>query len=174
MSGKDLRIFVSHPKRNHGPTFPKTADRSASGSWLIYWCPRARQSRYFRASEKNGSKGIRGEVLELIDVEVKISPLPFSGVRSLHGGKLKLRDEERAQEPAVLFPDFPLRQIGGDRHEPREEGGFARAPVSSLIIFFGDGPPTPEQRGGGRSDEGDALPGVERPSSASRLKISPT
>ena len=43
--------------------------------------------------------------------EVKIFPLPFRGVRSLHGGELKLRDEERAQEPAVLFPDLPLREV---------------------------------------------------------------
>jgi len=60
---------------------------------------------------KNGSKGVCGEVLELINVEVEISPVPFPGVRPLHGGELKLRDEERAQQPAVLFPDLPLREV---------------------------------------------------------------
>ena len=49
---------------------------------------------------------------------MKISPLPFPGVRSLHGGELKLRDEERTQEPAVLLPDLSLREV------PNEDAPF--------------------------------------------------
>jgi hypothetical protein len=58
--------------------------------------PKVRQSRYLRASERMDRKRIRGEVLELIDVEMKISPFLFPCACPLHGGLLKLRDEERA------------------------------------------------------------------------------
>jgi hypothetical protein len=60
---------------------------------------------------QNELKGIRREVLQLINVEVKISPALFLGVCPRHGGLLKLRDEKRAQQPAILFPEFALREV---------------------------------------------------------------
>ena len=100
-----------------------------NAEWILNYEKRLTKLQKKTAAHRSRAEQVgantRREVLELINIEVKISPLFFPGVCSLHGGLLELRDEERAQQSAVLFPNFPLREISNE--DAPLIHGFAKA-----------------------------------------------
>ncbi len=57
------------------------------------------------------SERVRGEVLEFIDVEVKIRAVFLRYIGAAHGIELKLRNNHRAEQRRVVFADFTFAEI---------------------------------------------------------------
>ena len=103
---------------------------------------------------QDGGEALGGEVLELIDEEIKIAPLvlwlPIAG----HGGELELRDEQGAEQVGLVVADLALGEIGdedaslvhdkGDAHlvahladDVADDGGEKQ--LADLVLDRGDG-----------------------------------
>jgi hypothetical protein len=63
---------------------------------------------------QDGGEGLRGEVLELIDEEIKIASLVLRLTVPGHGRELKLRDEQGAEQVGFVVADLALGQIGDE------------------------------------------------------------
>ena len=60
------------------------------------------------------AKSIGAEVVELVDVEVKVAAFGFRKARAFHGDTLKARHQERAQEVRLVLADLALTELGNE------------------------------------------------------------
>lgn len=63
---------------------------------------------------QDGSEALGGEVLELIDEQIKIASLVFRLTVPGHGRELKLRNEQRAEQVGFVVANLALGQIGDE------------------------------------------------------------
>lgn len=65
----------------------------------------------FPRLSQDGGEALGREVLELIDEEIKIAPLVLRLAVAGHGGELKLRDEQRAEQVGLVVADLALGEV---------------------------------------------------------------
>lgn len=103
---------------------------------------------------QDGGEALRGEVLELIDEEIKIAPQVLGLAVPGHGGELELGDEQGAEQVGFVVADLALGQVGdedaafvhdkGDAHlvahladDVADDGGEEQLP--GFVLDRGDG-----------------------------------
>lgn len=65
----------------------------------------------FAGFGKNFDKRAGGEVLEFVNVKIKVFSLFFGNVDAVHGGLLDFGDDHGAEEGGVVFTEFALREV---------------------------------------------------------------
>ena len=66
----------------------------------------------FACLREDGSEGIGGEVLKLIDVEIKWRPVfDIGNIAAAHGGQLDLGDDEGAEDTGIVFTDQAFAEV---------------------------------------------------------------
>src|SRR4051794_11729239 len=63
---------------------------------------------------KDGGEAIGGKILELVDVEVKISALVFGYIGTRYRSQCKARDQQRPDQVGVLFTDLSFGEVGDE------------------------------------------------------------
>lgn len=108
----------------------------------------------FSCLGQDGGEALRGEVLELIDEEIKIAPQVLGLAVAGHGGELELGDEQGAEQVGFVVADLALGQVGdedaafvhdkGDTHliahladDVADDGGEEQLP--GFVLDRGDG-----------------------------------
>ena len=103
---------------------------------------------------KNGGEALGGEVLELIDEQIKVAALMLGLAVAGHGGELELRDEQGAEQVGFVVADLALGEVGdedaalvhdkGDAHfvahladDVADDGGEKQ--LADLVLDRGDG-----------------------------------
>ncbi len=63
---------------------------------------------------QDGCEALGGEVLELIDEEIKIAPLVLGLAVAGHGGELELRNEQGAEQVGLVVANLPFGEVGDE------------------------------------------------------------
>jgi hypothetical protein len=63
---------------------------------------------------ENGSEGVGGEIVELVDVEKEIAAFVLRLIHAGHGRELELRREERAKQRGFVRAEAAFREVGNE------------------------------------------------------------
>src|SRR5262249_18142929 len=103
-----------HPERNDGTR----VSQDGSPELLVelgqvLMCQHQVQAVLSRRAE-NVRERQRGEIVKFVHIEIEGPAPSFGQVSAAHGGQLDVSDEHRAQQAAIIFPDFSLGQVGDE------------------------------------------------------------
>ena len=119
-----LRIGIADAKRHQRPHIAKycLAYRLRQ---LVNVLVREREAQPILARFcQDGGKGIRREVLELVNEEVEVPAFGFRPIRPRHRAKLELRHQKRAKQIRLVMPKLALGQVGDEQPSVVHHEGY--------------------------------------------------